>query len=65
MISSRDATPSREAAGPRARRLPYPIPRALEGGKNLGFMFLPNYRGLLAHSADNLLSTLWVVGLLR
>ena len=24
--------------------LPYPIPRALEGGKNLGFMFLPNYR---------------------
>jgi len=23
---------------------PYPIPRALEGGNNLGFMFLPNYR---------------------
>jgi branched-chain amino acid transport system permease protein len=27
-----------------ASGLPYPIPRALEGGKNLGFMFLPNYR---------------------
>ena len=24
--------------------LPYPMPRALEGGQNLGFMFLPNYR---------------------
>jgi branched-chain amino acid transport system permease protein len=24
--------------------LPYPIPAALEGGRNLGFMFLPNYR---------------------
>jgi branched-chain amino acid transport system permease protein len=24
---------------------PYPIPPALEGGRNLGFMFLPNYRG--------------------
>ncbi len=24
--------------------LPYPIPRALQGGQNLGFMFLPNYR---------------------
>jgi len=23
---------------------PYPIPRALEGGNDLGFMFLPNYR---------------------
>jgi len=25
--------------------LPYPIPPALSGGHNLGFMFLPNYRG--------------------
>jgi branched-chain amino acid transport system permease protein len=25
--------------------LPYSIPAALEGGHNLGFMFLPNYRG--------------------
>jgi branched-chain amino acid transport system permease protein len=25
--------------------LPYPIPRELSGGHNLGFMFLPNYRG--------------------
>ncbi len=25
--------------------LPYPIPDALKGGQNLGFMFLPNYRG--------------------
>src|SRR3546814_20683462 len=24
---------------------PYPIPAALQGGHNLGFMFLPNYRG--------------------
>ncbi|WP_353857369.1 branched-chain amino acid ABC transporter permease [Azospirillum formosense] len=24
---------------------PYPIPDALKGGQNLGFMFLPNYRG--------------------
>src|SRR5881398_3497576 len=24
--------------------LPYSIPSALEGGRNLGFMFLPNYR---------------------
>ncbi|MBP2294685.1 branched-chain amino acid ABC transporter permease [Azospirillum rugosum] len=24
---------------------PYPIPRELAGGQNLGFMFLPNYRG--------------------
>ncbi len=24
--------------------LPYPIPRELSGGSNLGFMFLPNYR---------------------
>src|SRR5687768_10040619 len=23
---------------------PYPIPEALSGGQNLGFMFLPNYR---------------------
>ena len=24
--------------------LPYPMPKALEGGQHLGFMFLPNYR---------------------
>ena len=24
---------------------PYPIPKAFEGGRNLGFMYLPNYRG--------------------
>ena len=24
--------------------LPYPIPKELTGGQNLGFMFLPNYR---------------------
>ena len=24
--------------------LPYPMPAALQGGQNLGFMFLPNYR---------------------
>jgi branched-chain amino acid transport system permease protein len=27
-----------------ASGLPYPIPQALQGGQNLGFMFLPNYR---------------------
>jgi len=25
--------------------LPYPMPTELQGGQNLGFMFLPNYRG--------------------
>ncbi|HYD68744.1 branched-chain amino acid ABC transporter permease [Azospirillum sp.] len=25
--------------------MPYPIPDALKGGQNLGFMFMPNYRG--------------------
>src|ERR1043165_3125971 len=25
--------------------LPYAMPEALQGGQNLGFMFLPNYRG--------------------
>src|SRR5881296_864402 len=25
--------------------LPYSMPAALQGGQNLGFMFLPNYRG--------------------
>jgi branched-chain amino acid transport system permease protein len=25
--------------------LPYTIPASLQGGRNLGFMFLPNYRG--------------------
>ncbi len=25
--------------------MPYPAPQALTGGQNLGFMFLPNYRG--------------------
>src|SRR5947207_5934270 len=25
--------------------LPYSVPPALQGGRNLGFMFLPNYRG--------------------
>jgi branched-chain amino acid transport system permease protein len=27
--------------------LPYPIPGELSGGRNLGFMFLPNYRALV------------------
>src|ERR1019366_4268415 len=25
--------------------MPYPIPAALQGGTDIGFMFLPNYRG--------------------
>ncbi|MGQ9370081.1 branched-chain amino acid ABC transporter permease [Azospirillum sp. ST 5-10] len=30
---------------------PYPIPPAFQGGQNLGFMFLPNYRGWIVVAA--------------
>ncbi|MFL6655493.1 MAG: branched-chain amino acid ABC transporter permease [Sulfurifustis sp.] len=31
--------------------IPYPIPDELAGGRNLGFMFLPNYRGWVVASS--------------
>jgi branched-chain amino acid transport system permease protein len=45
-----------------ASGLPYPIPRALEGGHNLGFMFLPNYRAwVVAFSLGVCLGTWYVI----
>ncbi len=41
---------------------PYPIPALLSGGQNLGFMFLPNYRGwVIVASAIVCLSTWFVI----
>ena len=41
---------------------PYPIPAALLGGTNLGFMFLPNYRGwIIAASIVVCLATWFVI----
>jgi branched-chain amino acid transport system permease protein len=42
--------------------LPYSIPKALEGGQHLGFMFLPNYRAwVIAASATVCLGTWFVI----
>ena len=42
--------------------IPYPMPEALSGGHNLGFMFLPNYRGwVIAASATVCLLTWFVI----
>jgi branched-chain amino acid transport system permease protein len=42
--------------------LPYPIPPALEGGRNLGFMFLPNYRAwVIVFSLAVCLATWFVI----
>ncbi|HUP93866.1 MAG TPA: branched-chain amino acid ABC transporter permease [Burkholderiales bacterium] len=42
--------------------LPYAIPKALEGGQNLGFMFLPNYRAwVIAASVCVCLATWFVI----
>jgi branched-chain amino acid transport system permease protein len=42
--------------------LPYSIPKALEGGQNLGFMFLPNYRAwVIAASLIVCLGTWFVI----
>ena len=42
--------------------LPYAIPAALQGGQNLGFMFLPNYRAwVVAASAVVCLATWFVI----
>jgi len=41
---------------------PYPIPPALQGGQNLGFMFLPNYRAwVIAFSLVVCLTTWYVI----
>jgi branched-chain amino acid transport system permease protein len=42
--------------------LPYRIPTALEGGRNLGFMFLPNYRAwVVGFSLATCLATWFVI----
>jgi branched-chain amino acid transport system permease protein len=41
--------------------LPYPMPPALQGGQNLGFMFLPNYRGWVIVLSLAVCLTTWFV----
>jgi branched-chain amino acid transport system permease protein len=42
--------------------LPYPIPKELSGGHNLGFMFLPNYRAwVIAASLVTCIATWFVI----
>src|SRR2546421_614690 len=42
--------------------LPYPIPKELSGGHNLGFMFLPNYRAwVVAASLVTCIATWFVI----
>jgi len=40
---------------------PYPIPSQLMGGKNLGFMFLPNYRGWVIVASAAVCLVTWFV----
>ncbi|TAN51069.1 MAG: branched-chain amino acid ABC transporter permease [Betaproteobacteria bacterium] len=40
---------------------PYPIPRALEGGNDLGFMFLPNYRAWVIVASLAVCFSTWFV----
>ena len=40
---------------------PYPIPSQLSGGQNLGFMFLPNYRGWVIFASAVVCLTTWFV----
>ena len=40
---------------------PYPIPPELAGGRNLGFMFLPNYRGWVILASAVICLTTWFV----
>ena len=40
---------------------PYPIPPQLAGGQNLGFMFLPNYRGWVIFASAVVCLTTWFV----
>lgn len=39
---------------------PYPIPDALKGGQNLGFMFLPNYRGWVVVASLVVCLSTWI-----
>jgi branched-chain amino acid transport system permease protein len=39
--------------------LPYSIPKALEGGQNLGFMFLPNYRAWVIVASITICLATW------
>src|SRR3546814_7209034 len=41
--------------------LPYPIPSVLSGGHNLGFMFLPNYRGWVVVASVIVCFATWFV----
>jgi branched-chain amino acid transport system permease protein len=41
--------------------LPYSVPPALQGGQNLGFMFLPNYRGWVVMFSLAICLTTWFV----
>ncbi len=41
--------------------LPYQIPHALQGATNLGFMFLPNYRGWVVAAALVVCLATWIV----
>ena len=40
---------------------PYPIPPQLTGGRNLGFMFLPNYRAWVIFASAAICLTTWFV----
>jgi branched-chain amino acid transport system permease protein len=41
--------------------VPYPIPDALQGATNLGFMFLPNYRGWVVVASAAMCLLTWIV----
>ena len=41
--------------------LPYPVPPELQGGQNLGFMFLPNYRAWVVVFSLAVCLTTWFV----
>jgi len=41
--------------------LPYAMPRALEGGQNLGFMFLPNYRAWVIVASITICLGTWLM----
>jgi branched-chain amino acid transport system permease protein len=41
--------------------MPYPIPPALQGATNLGFMFLPNYRGWVVVASAAMCLATWIV----
>jgi branched-chain amino acid transport system permease protein len=41
--------------------MPYRIPQSLQGATNLGFMFMPNYRGWVVVAAASLCLVTWVL----